>query len=58
MMEYTHCCNECGSKKYKVIREAGAITICIGQCPICKKIKPIIPASDWQFMEGDNSTWD
>lgn len=56
--EFVSCCNECGKKRYKIIRDAGAITICMGECPICKKEKGIVPASDWQFMCGSDGAWD
>ena len=52
------CCWKCGIKKYKIKRDAFGITACIGMCPFCKENKPIIPASDWEFMMGDDSKWD
>ena len=52
------CCNECGKKRYKIIREATGITVSTGTCPICKKEKGIIPASDWEYMMGDDRKWD
>ena len=56
--EIVSCCNDCGRKRYKIKREAGAITVCIRQCPICKKEKLIIPTSDWEFMMGSDEHWD
>ena len=58
MKRYINCCNDCGKKRYKIRQEANGITMCMGKCPVCKKDKMIIPASDWAFMEGDNSKWD
>jgi len=57
------CCIECGNKRYKITREEmwvykERITVHIRVCPICLKKKMIIPASDWQWMMGDDSKWD
>lgn len=57
-MKTEDCCNDCGKKRYPIVREADGITICMGTCPFCKEEKMIIPASDWEFMMGDNTKWD
>ncbi len=57
-IEIVSCCNDCGKKRYKVKRDAGAITISMGKCPFCKENKPIIPAHDWNFMCGYTNDWD
>lgn len=46
-MKYISCCYDCGSKLYKNHGSMQGITVCIKECPICKKTKMIIPASDW-----------
>ena len=56
--EYVTCCNDCGSKRYVIIRNAGAITMTMDECKLCGKQKPLIPASDWAYMSGDNLMWD
>jgi len=56
--EVMSCCNDCGRKRYKIIQEAGAITMCYGICQICKKNKAIIPASDWSYMIGECNSLD
>lgn len=56
--ELISCCNDCGKKRYKIVREAYGITVCMGTCPICNKEKPIIPASDWAYMVGKTGDLD
>jgi hypothetical protein len=52
------CCNECGKEKYPTKRNVYGITVCMGECPFCKKQKLIIPASDWEYMMGRDGAWD
>ncbi len=56
--EIISCCNDCGSKKYNVKRNVGVITMHMGICPFCKKEKPIIPTSDWEYMCGNTEELD
>ena len=57
-IEMISCCSNCGRKRYKVIREAGGITVAKGTCPICKKEKYLIPSCDWDFMIGKTDDLD
>lgn len=55
---YVPCCGECGKKRYKIVQDAGAITLMMGVCKLCGKKKPIVPASDWAYCEGHDECWD
>ena len=57
-MKYIDCCNDCGSKRYNIKREAHGITIHMDICPICGERKMIIPGMDWAWMCGETDHWD
>jgi len=44
---FEDCCFECGKKRYGSTQLGELMTMHSGWCPICKKKKIIIPASDW-----------
>lgn len=57
-------CFPCVEKTYgnKPKRDVGAITVSMGDCPVCKeKVVPIMPASDIYYAYHDTVTsedWD
>jgi hypothetical protein len=57
---YRDMCWECGMKLYRNVHELNGITVCLGTCPECGKEGGIVPASDWQYREGniDIMNWD
>lgn len=57
-VEYISCCNDCGVKRYKIIRDAGVITISLDKCKLCGEQKGIVPARDWMYMTGITNEWD
>ena len=57
--KYVDCCGSCGEKRYKIIREMGAITISMGTCKLCKKKEVgIVPERDWRFACRGGGDWD
>lgn len=51
--KYRDQCWDCGKDKYKDVRDMGAIGIAMRKCPVCKKVKGVIPARDWAYRAGD-----
>lgn len=63
--DYWRLCRECGEKMYPPEtrkRSAGAITVSMGQCPLCKKKDvTLIPVRDLEFETHPNPNpemWD
>lgn len=58
-IEFKNMCWDCGSKLYPLsVNDLYGITMTQDVCPVCKKIKGIIPARDWEYRFGNNLLWD
>lgn len=53
--KYDDACYDCGVNKYEEKRfgALSGIGIYTGKCPVCKKVKGIVPARDWAYRAGE-----